>query len=111
MDNFNGKGIISEAITKYKEKIANALDNTIIVQRNKQKFWNVFFPNRIDLSMFNVRVIFAGEGAVDDGGPFKEFLQLSMQNLPKLSIMVFGEENQLFLQQVPQMLQISVTTS
>ena len=111
MDNFNGKDIINEATTKYKEKIANAPDNTIIVQRNEQKFRKFFFRNRIDLSMFNVRVIFAGEGAVDDGGPFKEFLQLSMQNLPKLSIMVFGEENQLFLQQVPQMLQISVTTS
>ena len=76
-----------------------------------KSFGMFFFRNRINLSMFNVRVIFAGEGAVDDGGPFKEFLQLSMQNLPKLSIMVFGEENQLFLQQVPQMLQISVTTS
>ena len=43
LDNFNGKDIINEAITKYKEKIANAPDNTIIVQRNKQKFWNVFF--------------------------------------------------------------------
>ena len=46
--------------------------------------------------MSNVRVIFAGEGAVGDGGPFREFLRLSMQNLPKLSRMVFGEENQLF---------------
>ena len=46
--------------------------------------------------MFNVRVIFAGEGAVDDGGPFREFLRLSMQNLPKLSRMVFGEEKQVF---------------
>ena len=46
--------------------------------------------------MFNVRVVFAGEGAVDDGGPFREFIPLSMQNLPKLSRMVFGEENQLF---------------
>ena len=57
---------------------------------------NVFFRNRIDLSMSNVRVIFAGEGAVGDGGPFREFLRLSMQNLPKLWRMVFGEENQLF---------------
>ena len=51
--------------------------------------------------MFNVRVIFAGEGAVDDGGPFREFLRLSMQNLPKLSRMVFGEENQLFFTASP----------
>ena len=101
MDNLNGKDIINEAITKYKEKIANAPNNTIIVQRNEQKFWNVFFRNRIDLSMFNVRVIFAGEGAVDDGGPFREFLRLSMQNLPKLSRMVFGEENQLFFTASP----------
>ena len=43
--------------------------------------------------MFNVR----GEGAIDDGGPFREFLRLSMQNLPKLLRMVFGEENQLFV--------------
>ena len=55
LDNFNGKDIINEAITKYKENIANAPDNTI--QRNEQKFSNVFFRNRIDLSMFNVRVI------------------------------------------------------
>ena len=96
LDDFNGKNVINEAITKYKEKIADAPDNIIVAQRNEQKFWNVFFRNRIDLSMFNVRVIFAGEGAVDDGGPFREFLRLSMQNLPKLSRMVFGEENQLF---------------
>ena len=51
--------------------------------------------------MFNVRVIFAGEGAVDDGGPFREFLRLSMQNLPKLSTMVFGEENQVFFTASP----------
>ena len=57
---------------------------------------NVFFRNRIDLSMSNVRVIFAGEGAVGDGGPFREFLRLSIQNLPKLWRMVFGEQNQLF---------------
>ena len=61
-----------------------------------KSFGMFFFRNRIDLSMFNVRVIFAGEGAVDDGGPFREFLRLSMQNLPKLSRMVFGEENQVF---------------
>ena len=96
MDNFNGKDIINEVITKYKEKIASATDNTITVQRNKQKFWDVFFRNRIDLSIFNVRVIFAGEGAVDDGGPFREFLRLSVQNLPKLVRMVFGDENQFF---------------
>ena len=101
LDNFNGKDIINGAITKYKEKIANAPDNTIIVQRNEQKFWNVFFRNRIDLSMFDLRVIFAGEGAVEDGGPFREFLRLSMQNLPKLSRMVFGEENQLFFTASP----------
>ena len=100
MDNFNGKDI-NEAITKYKEKIANAPYNAIIVQRNEQKFWNVFFRNRIDLSMFDLRVIFAGEGAVEDGGPFREFLRLSMQNLPKLSRMVFGEENQLFFTASP----------
>ena len=51
--------------------------------------------------MFNVRVIFAGEGAVDDGGPFREFLRLSMQNLSKLSRMVFGEENQVFFTASP----------
>ena len=51
--------------------------------------------------MFNVRVIFAGEGAIDDGGPFREFLRLSMQNLPKLSRMVFGEDNQLFFTASP----------
>ena len=51
--------------------------------------------------MFNVRVIFAGKGAVDDGGPFREFLRLSMQNLPKLSRMVFGEDNQLFFTASP----------
>ena len=96
LDDFNGKNVINEAITKYKEKIADAPDNIIVAQRNEQKFWNVFFRNRIDLSMFNVRVVFAGEGAVDDGGPFREFIPLSMQNLPKLSRMVFGEENQLF---------------
>ena len=96
LDDFNGKNVINEAITKYKEKIADAPDNIIVAQRNEQKFWNVFFRNRIDLSMFNVRVIFAGAGAVDDGGPFREFLRLSMQNLPKLSRMVFGEENQAF---------------
>ena len=43
LDNFNGKDIINEAITKYKEKIANAPDNTIIVQRNEQKFRKFFF--------------------------------------------------------------------
>ena len=57
--------------------------------------------------MFNVR----GEGAIDDGGPFREFLRLSMQNLPKLLRMVSGEENQLFVTASPVMLQISVTTS
>ena len=106
LDNFNDKDIINEAITKYEEKIWNVPDNTIIAQRNKQKFWNVFFRNCIDLSMFNVlfvqctmylfNVIFAGEGAVGDGDLFRECLRLSMQNLPKLSRMVFGEENQLF---------------
>ena len=47
--------------------------------------------------MFNVR----GEGAIDDGGPFREFLRLSMQNLPKLSRMVFGEENQVLFTASP----------
>ena len=51
--------------------------------------------------MFNVRVIFAGEGAVDDGGPFREFLRLSMQNLPNFSRMVFSEENQFFFTASP----------
>ena len=51
--------------------------------------------------MFNVRVIFVGEGAVDDGGPFGEFLRFSMQNLPKLCRMVFGEENRLFFTASP----------
>ena len=92
---------MNEAIAKYKEKISNALDNTIIVQRSKQKFWNIFLQNRISLSMFNVCVIFAGESAVDDRGPFREFLQLSMRNLPKLSRMVFGEENQLLFTASP----------
>ena len=51
--------------------------------------------------MFSVSVIFAGEGAVDDRDPFREFLRLSMQNLPKLSKMVFSEENQLFFTASP----------
>ena len=66
-----------------------------------KNFGMFFFRNRIDLSMSNVRVIFAGVGAVGDGGPFREFLRLSMQNLPKLSRMVFGEENQLFFTASP----------
>ena len=51
--------------------------------------------------MFSVSVIIAGEGAVDDRDPFREFLRLSMQNLPKLSKMVFSEENQLFFTASP----------
>ena len=34
LDNFNGKDIINETITKYKEIITNAPDNAIIVQRS-----------------------------------------------------------------------------
>ena len=68
----------------------------LLFKEMNKNFGMFFFRNRIDLSMFDLRVIFAGEGAVEDGGPFREFLRLSMQNLPKLSRMVFGEENQLF---------------
>ena len=43
LENFNGKDIINEAITKYKEKIANAPDNAIIVQKTNSNFGMFFF--------------------------------------------------------------------
>ena len=73
----------------------------LLFKEMNKNFGMFSFQNRIYLSMFNVRVIFAGEGAVDDGGPFREFLRLPMQNLPNFSRMVFSEENQFFFTASP----------
>ena len=73
----------------------------MICQRRKSRFWKVFFLNNSDFSKQNLRIIFAGEGAADDGGPFREFLRLAMNNIPKLSGLVFGKETEILFPSNP----------
>ncbi|XP_057298887.1 uncharacterized protein LOC130629634 [Hydractinia symbiolongicarpus] len=64
----------------------------IIIQRDKSKFWSVLFRQKLNLTTHAPCVRFAGEAGADAGGPLREFLTLSMKNIPLLSTMVFGEE-------------------
>ena len=73
----------------------------MICQRRESRFWNVFFRNNSDFSKQNLRIIFAGEEAADDGGPFREFLRLAMNNIPKLSGLVFGKETEILFTSNP----------
>ena len=73
----------------------------MICQRRESRFWKVFFLNNSDFSKQNLRIIFAGEGAADDGGPFREFLRLAMNNIPKLSGLVFGKETEILFTSNP----------
>ena len=89
------QGILLEIVDEYNQKLRNAPENVVICQRRESRFWNVFFCNNSAFSKQNLRVIFAGEGAAADGGPFREFLRLAMNNIPKLSGLVFGKETEI----------------
>ena len=67
------QGILSEIVDEYNHKLRNAPENVVICQRRESRFWDVFFHNNSDFFKQNLRVIFAGEGAADDGGPFQVF--------------------------------------
>lgn len=77
---------VKAASLDFREKYETLPENLIIVQRIQSKFFHTLFRNKM-------RVIFAGESAVDHGGPFTEFLRLSMSYLPSDSL-VFGKYNQ-----------------
>lgn len=64
--------------------------NLVLIQRTKNKFWSTLFRNEIDFSKQSIRVVFAGESAVDEGGPFREFLRLSMKYFSVAPAMIFG---------------------
>ncbi|XP_057301645.1 uncharacterized protein LOC130636068 isoform X2 [Hydractinia symbiolongicarpus] len=87
--------------TSHSEFMENALSKftaidkkkkIIIIQRDKSKFWSVLFRQKLNLTTHAPCVRFAGEAGADAGGPLREFLTLSMKNIPLLSTMVFGEE-------------------
>ena len=69
--------------------------DSIICHRGNESFWRVLFKQNINLSNL-IRVIWAGEKAFDDGGPFREFLFYSMANLHLLSCHFFESSNNLF---------------
>lgn len=56
-----------------------------------------FFETVVKTLQKKVRVMFAGESGVDQGGPFKEILRLSMTYINESSF-VFWESLLLFLQ-------------
>ena len=60
--------------------------DSIICHGGNESFWRV--KQNINLSN-PIRVIWAGEEACDDGGPFREFLFYSMANLYLLSCHFF----------------------
>ena len=52
-------------------------DITIVAHRRPSSFWRLLFKQNLDASLA-FKVIWAGETASDDGGPFREFLVRTM---------------------------------
>ena len=78
------------------------LQNIVLKQENEErsskmlilhryKFWPVFCRNKVDFVKDKVSVKFAGEEAIDNGGPFREFLRLAIKYFSNLPMnMLFG---------------------
>ena len=65
-------------------KQENEERNSKMLILHRYKFWPVFFRNKVDFVKDRVTVKFAGEEAIDSGGPFREFLRLAMKYLFEL---------------------------
>ena len=76
----------------------------MLVQRDSRLFWDILFRQNFDLSAQEIRVRFAGEAAADVGGPFREFLTLSMQRFGELSYLLIGEPGNFAFKQNPEAL-------
>lgn len=88
--------VLSSYIKKFEDLLKEKPNSLILIQRNRNKFWNTLFRNDMDFATHVVRVMFAGECAVDSGGPFREFLQLAMKYFPEAPSMIFGSPMECF---------------
>ena len=68
-------------------------DITIVASRRRSSFWRLLFKQNLDASLA-FKVIWAGETASDDGGPFREFLVRTM-DFGELKSHFFGEPDEL----------------
>ena len=68
-------------------------DITIVAHGRPSSFWRLLFKQNLDASLA-FKVIWAGETASDDGGPFREFLVRTM-DFGELKSHFFGEPDEL----------------
>ena len=94
-------GILLEIVDDNNHELRNAPENVVICQARKSRFWNVFFRNNSYFSKQYLRVTFAGKGTAYDGCPFREFLRLAMNKVPKLSGFIFGKETEVLFTSNP----------
>ena len=92
--------IIQEAKTYHENAITS--EKHLIVQRDKNRFWPVIFKQKFDLSTQKISVRFAGEAAADAGGPLREFLTLTMQQVCDILGLLFGDNNALYFKTFPE---------
>eukprot|EP00111_Clytia_hemisphaerica_P000303 TCONS_00000779-protein len=84
--------IAADISTAYDEFVHREKEpKNILVQRDKDFFWQILFSQEFNLSCEEPRVRFAGESGADEGGVYREFLTLAMKNL-SLSNLFIGEE-------------------
>ena len=89
------KLLLKTVLEEYENSLNQYSDRTVIVQRAKEMFWSVLFRQKLDLSRHRVLVRFAGEAGADGGGPYREFLTLTMSRFNQLKYMFFGGDEKL----------------
>ena len=93
---------LEEISKEFREKYDQLPESLVILQRSREKFFSVFFRNKMkDFSENNIRVMFAGECGVDNGGPLREFLRLAMTYFGSESNLVFGNPTCCFFKAEP----------
>ena len=97
---------LQEFFSDIKERYEKSEDRRslkhLIVERDIERFWTVFFEQSINFAKHNVRIRFACESGADAGGLIREFLTLTMRNFALAPGLLFGSSSSVCFKATPE---------